>query len=247
MTDQGSHRNSGFTDDLRVVLFDVDGTLIRAARRGKYRRLTCEMLESIFGTYGRLNEVDFSGKTDLAIYSEALASEGITLDFIKQRLDVLESAKVDVIVQMSRDGEVFKVCQGVPELLEEISKKGSLVPSLLTGNLERLARAKLELVGLWDYFSVRGAFGSDDEDRDRLPAIAAGRIRQHLGFHVVPQRFVVVGDTPRDISCARHFGARVIAVASGMHEVEQLAVHEPDAVLKDLTDTQKVLELLATI
>lgn len=247
MTDQNAHRNPGSTDDLRVVLFDVDGTLIRAARRGEYRRLTCEMLESIFGTYGRLNEVDFSGKTDLAIYSEALAGEGITLDIIKQRLDVLESAKVDVIARMSRDGAVFRVCPGVPELLEQISQMKSLVASLLTGNLERLARAKLEMVGLWDYFSVRGAFGSDDEDRDRLPAIAADRISRQLGFHVAPQRFVVVGDTPRDISCARHFGARVIAVASGMHGVEQLAVHEPDAVLSDLTDIRRVLDLLVNI
>jgi phosphoglycolate phosphatase-like HAD superfamily hydrolase len=231
----------------RIVLFDIDGTLIRAARRGEYRRLTCEMLVSLFGTFGRLNEVDFSGKTDLAIYSEALAEEGVTLGEIKERLEVLEAAKIEVIARMARDGAVFEVCRGVRELLDAMLNGSDLVASLLTGNLEKLAQVKLELVGLWDYFRLRGAFGSDDHERDHLPAIAAARIREQLNLDLPADRFVVVGDTPRDISCARHFGAKVLAVASGFNTAEKLAVHKPDTLLEDLTDTSRVLELLRTI
>lgn len=249
MTDQPptTQRLTDSSGVLRVVLFDIDGTLIRAARRGEYRRLTCEMLESLFGTYGQINEVDFSGKTDLAIYSEALACVGITLDAIKGRLEALEAAKIDVIAKMARDGAVFEVCPGVRELLDAMADTSGLVASLVTGNLEKLAQAKLELVGLRDYFRVRGAFGSDDDERDHLPAIAAARISRQLGLELTPDRFVIVGDTPRDISCARHFGAKVLAVASGVNTAEQLAVHKPDALLGDLTDTQRVLSLLGTI
>jgi phosphoglycolate phosphatase-like HAD superfamily hydrolase len=121
------------------------------------------------------------------------------------------------------------------------------VPSLLTGNLERLAETKLKLVGLWRYFKVRGAFGSDHEDRHRLPAIAAQRITDYFGHTLEADRFIVVGDTPRDISCARSFGARVVAVASGQHSVEQLAEFSPDAIVGDLSNTDEILELLMKV
>ena len=119
------------------------------------------------------------------------------------------------------------------------------VSSLLTGNVEKLADAKLRVAGIRHYFQGRGAFGSDAEDRDHLPAIAAGRIREYLKQELAPDRFIVIGDTPRDISCARHFGARVLAVASGQFIADELEVHAPDAVLNDLSDTVSVLRLLS--
>jgi phosphoglycolate phosphatase-like HAD superfamily hydrolase len=237
-----------YDDAERVVLFDIDGTLIRAAKRREYRHLTRSMLIDLFGTCGRLAEVDFSGKTDLAIYTEALAGEGITLDSIMSRLDALEAAKIAVIERMAADGgDVFEVCRGARELLESLNDDRRYVSSLLTGNLERLAEAKLRLVGLWDYFKVRGAFGSDHPDRDQLPSIAAARIRAELKKAFAPERFVIVGDTPRDIACARHFGARVIAVASGQHSAAQLREFSPDLVLADLSDTAEVLGALETV
>ncbi|HSE36647.1 MAG TPA: HAD hydrolase-like protein, partial [Blastocatellia bacterium] len=87
----------------------------------------------------------------------------------------------------------------------------------------------------------------DDEERNHLPALAAERINAQLGHDLTAERFVVVGDTPRDISCARHFGARVVAVASGQHTVEQLEQLAPDAVLVDLSDTGSVIRLLSQI
>jgi phosphoglycolate phosphatase len=231
----------------RIILFDVDGTLIKAARRGEYRGLINQKLIELFGTCGRISEVDFAGKTDLAIYREALECEGIGIDAIQRLIPDIEVAMAEVLNYMAVDGEVFHLCPGVQELLEALSRDSRFVTSLLTGNMERLAEAKLRLVGIWDYFKGRGAFGSDAEERDHLPAVAAARFREQLGRELAPERFVIVGDTPRDISCARHFGARVLAVASGRHTTAELSVLSPDAVLADLSNTGEVLDLFATI
>ena len=231
----------------RVLLFDIDGTLIRTVRRPEYRVLIREMLMDIFGTCGRITEVEFGGKTDLAIYREALECEGVSPDLIRERLPGLEARMVEILNDLARKGELFRLCPGVLDLLESLSDRPHLFPSLLTGNVEKLAEAKLRVAGIWHYFRGRGAFGGDAEDRNHLPAFAADRLSEHLGRALSPEQFVIVGDTPRDILCARHFGARALAVASGQHTVEQLEEHSPDALLQDLSDTQRVLEILTAI
>jgi phosphoglycolate phosphatase-like HAD superfamily hydrolase len=232
---------------LRVLLFDIDGTLIRAVRRPEYRGRMKQMLVDVFGTCGRIAEVDFGGRTDLSIYREALESEGISAERIREELPRLEAAMVGLLAEMAATGEVFHLCAGVRDLLEALKDDEKFLPSLLTGNVERLAEAKLRVAGIWDYFRGRGAFGGDAEERDHLPAIAAERICDHLGCRLAPDRFVIVGDTPRDIKCARHFGARSLAIASGPFTLDQLKQHSPDAVLEDLSDTRAVLRLLAEI
>jgi phosphoglycolate phosphatase-like HAD superfamily hydrolase len=236
---------SKMNNSLRVILFDIDGTLIKTVRRREYRDLIHAMLLDVFGTCGRIGEVDFAGKTDLAIYREALVCEGVTPGQIRERLPLVEAATVEILNHLASTGEVFQLCPGVRELLEALSVDSRFLSALLTGNVEKLAEAKLRVAGIWDYFAVRGAFGSDDEERDNLPAIAAGRINAHLGLSLTPDRFTIVGDTPRDISCARHFGTRMLAVASGRHTVEELKDHSPYAVLADLSNTSAVIGMLA--
>jgi phosphoglycolate phosphatase-like HAD superfamily hydrolase len=229
----------------RVVLFDIDGTLIKAVRRPEYRGAIRDILISVFGTCGRIADVEFAGKTDMAIYREALEPDGISFEGIRECLPRVEAAMVELMDRMATTGEVYRLCPGVKELLEAMSLDHRYVRSLLTGNSERLAEAKLRVAGIGHHFRERGAFGSDAEERDHLPAIAADRISRSLGRQFEPQHFIIVGDTPRDISCARHFGARAVAVASGQHTAEQLAAYSPDALLEDLSDTESVLKLLA--
>ncbi len=231
----------------RILLFDIDGTLIRAVRRPEYRYLMQDMLTEIFGTYGRISEVDFGGRTDLSIYREALECEGVTMEVIRELLPVIETKMVEILAGLAATGEVFRLCTGVRELLDAIHENEILFPSLLTGNVEKLAEAKLRVVGIQHYFQGRGAFGSDAENRDHLPEIAAKRMREHFRKHLEPERFVIIGDTPRDISCARYFGAKVIAVATGAYTVDQLKGYAPDALLEDMGDTEAMLKLLHAI
>src|SRR5207244_4149210 len=109
--------------------------------------------------------------------------------------------------------------------------------ALLTGNVKPAAQLKIEITGLAEFFRLPGAFGDESFDRRDLPAIAAQRITEHLGLHLGPDQFIIIGDTPNDIACARHFGARVVAVATGrIHSAEDLRKCEPDALIPDLLD-----------
>src|SRR5690349_9458120 len=102
----------------RVLLFDIDGTLLVSARRRGYRRAIREALERVFGTAGRLDEIRFDGKTDLAILREALEPEGITPEVIRERLVDWESGFVELTRALGREDPVFLRCPGVGELLE---------------------------------------------------------------------------------------------------------------------------------
>src|SRR5215813_1587665 len=128
----GIHRNTN-NNEPRVVLFDIDGTLIKTVRRGEYRGLIHSMLLDVFGTCGRISEVDFAGRTDLAIYREALECEGITPALIRERLPLVEAATVEILNYLSSTGEVFRLCPGVQELLEALSDDKRFVTALLTG------------------------------------------------------------------------------------------------------------------
>ena len=103
----------------------------------------------------------------------------------------------------------------------------------------------MRLVGLSEFFKLPGAFGDDSHDRRDLPALAAQRISRHLGVDLQPHQFIVIGDTPNDIACARHFGAHALAVATGrLYSAEDLLACQPDALLQDLSDANLLIATL---
>jgi phosphoglycolate phosphatase-like HAD superfamily hydrolase len=117
--------------------------------------------------------------------------------------------------------------------------------ALLTGNIAPMAQLKMELMGLDQFFTLPGAFGDESHIRRDLPARAADRIRKHLQLEIPPEHFIVIGDTPNDIDCGRHFGARTVAVGTGrFYSNEEILACEPDAVLADLSNTDLVIETL---
>jgi phosphoglycolate phosphatase-like HAD superfamily hydrolase len=231
---------------LRVLLWDIDGTLVRSARRGVFKDYTTPALVRIFGTAGRLHELNVSGMTDLQIACEALGGEGFTTEQISARSSELCEHFVAEFERMANEGQsLYFALPGAREILEATQAHPRYVSSLLTGNVSGAAYWKLRLVGLSDFFTLPGAFGEDSHDRRDLPALAAARINAHLNLDLAPAQFIIIGDTPNDIACARHFGARSVAIATGRtYSADQLLACQPDALLPDLTDTDAVLRAL---
>ncbi len=232
--------------DQRVLLWDLDGTLVRGERYGVFKDYTVPMLKTVFGTSGSLGEMMVSGMTDLQIVEEALRCEGITREHIIARKDELLRCYIDEMKRATGNGaHTIHAMPGGREVLQRVAGHPRYLSALLTGNIQPAAYLKLELTGLSEFFQLPGAFGNESFDRRDLPAIAAQRINEYLGAQLQPEQFIVIGDTPNDIACARHFGARVLAVATGrMHSQEDLLAHEPDALVPDLLNTELVMETL---
>ena len=174
--------------------------------------------------------VDYAGRTDAAITRDLLTLAGVSAEAIDARWEQVKTAAAEVYARLCPPDLSATVAPGMVELLDELSSRtAEFRLSLVTGNLEPIARLKLGRAGVGRYFeALRGGFGSDDEDRGRLPAIARARAsdppweRSHT---------VVIGDTPHDISCARMDEVRVAAVATGPFAVTELA--DADAVVDD--------------
>lgn len=244
-------RNNGSSkplelSDLRILLWDLDGTLVRGKRYGVFMDYTIPMLETVFGTAGSLQGMIVSGMTDLQIVEEALRGSGITREQINARKDELRRCYIEEMKRAVGNGaQIIEAMPGAREVLDALDAHPRYANALLTGNIEPAAHLKVELTGLAEFFKLPGAFGDESFDRRDLPAIAAQRISEHFGASLSPQQFIVIGDTPNDIACARHFGARVVAVATGrIHSADQLRACEPDALLPDLLDARLVMNTL---
>jgi|SRR5215813_476539 len=237
--------NQSFSER-RILLWDLDGTLVRGKRFGTFKDYTVPMLQSVFGTAGSLPELVVSGMTDLQIVEEALRCEGITRDHISARKDQLRTSYIAEMKRAVRDGaHVIEAIPGAHEALEAVDQHPRYRSALLTGNIEPAAHLKVEAAGLAKYFTLPGAFGDESFDRRDLPAKAAQRINEYLGADLTPEQFIVIGDTPNDVACARHFGARVVAVATGrVHSQDELRACTPDALLPNLLDVELFLQTL---
>lgn len=227
---------------MKVVLFDIDGTLLLSDGAGRVAMESA--LRAVFGSSGPAG-YRYDGKTDKLIVREAMRMDGVSDAEIDARMDeVLALYVAGLTANLATGGRRAYTLPGVPELLDAVEACEDLVLGLLTGNLVVGARAKLGAVSLaFERFRV-GAFGSDHEERHMLPPIAQARASALLGREVPGDRLIIIGDTPADIHCGRGVGARAIAVASGGYGVEELAQHDPAHTFADLTDTARVLEAI---
>src|SRR5687768_7423311 len=197
--------------DQRILLWDIDGTLMRSTRAGSFKDYTIPMLEEVFGTAGRLPEMKVSGMTDLQIVGEALKHEGFTHEHIRERVHELRESYMKAMHKFTgNEEEVFEILPGVRDVLEAVTNNPRYQSALVTGNIEPAAHLKMEIIGLAEFFPLPGAFGDESHDRRDLPALAAERINRHLNAEFAPSQFIVIGDTPNDIECAQHFGARAL-------------------------------------
>src|SRR2546423_1420265 len=195
---------SSSPEDLRIVLWDIDGTLVRTRRQGVFKDYTTPVLVRVFGTAGRLGELSVSGMTDLQIVSEALRDEGFTGEQIRARAPELIPLYLEELERLASREEIYYALPGTQRALEAIERSPRYLNSLLTGNVEPAARLKLRLVGLERFFRLPGAFGDDSHDRRDLPALARERLSRHMRIDLRHEQFVVVRDTPNSIRSARY-------------------------------------------
>lgn len=218
---------------MRLFLFDVDGTLLTTDGAGR----TALKLASadVFGVSEDLSNIVIAGNTDSGIGREILTKHGIPVS--EGTLNRLLGGYLARLADQLKVNP-GRVLPGVVELLERLVHAGVGV-GLLTGNLRRGAELKLGAHGVKRFFEF-GAFGDDDFDRNNLGPIALERARAWYKTGFSPGETYVIGDTPRDVACARAFGARAVAVATGQYSSEELAATQPDFLFADLSNLERV-------
>ena len=206
-----------------LLLFDVDGTLVAGAAQAHARALRAALYE-VHGIDAEAvrSAVSPAGRTDGEIARALLVAAGVSALRIDDRADDVREACCEQYARLCPADLSDKVIAGIPALLRELRERSDIKLSLVTGNYEPVGRLKLARAGLGHFFaSGQGGFGSDAEDRAMLPAIARRRAGAD-GVAFARGQTIVIGDTPRDIYCARADGVRCLAVATGPYDAEQL-------------------------
>ena len=216
---------------IRLVLFDIDGTLVRTGGAGV--KAFAKVFETEFNARDGFEKLKFAGRTDVSLVREFFQYHNIAATpenfdrFFEQYVFWL-----DHILAHS----TTEPCPGVWEFLGELRRLPQPpVVGLLTGNIRLGAEIKLRHFNLWEEFET-GAFADDNEDRNQIAAVARERGRRLLGNGLRDEEILVIGDTPFDIQCGRAIRAKVLAVATGGATMDELKRHEPDWVADDLRE-----------
>ena len=226
----------------KLLLFDIDGTLLTT--NGASRRFMDEALKSLFGPQISSRGVEFSGRTDLSIMEEILQRYGLPEE---ERPRLIRKA-LQAFVQHAEGKilpEYVSVLPGVQNLLERLHRTPRAQLGLVTGNMRSTAYMKLAAAKL-DTFFPFGAFGSDYADRNLLPKLAVHRAYQHTGQTYSKQDVAVIGDSVHDVLCGHFAGAVSVAVASGQTSIQELAAHNPQVLLQDLSDADTFCSAILT-
>jgi phosphoglycolate phosphatase len=226
------------TTNKRLLLFDIDGTLIHSAGAGvQSLKLT---LAERFAITDDLQDIEIAGMTDSGIVISILNKHKIptTNENIAAFLDSYVH-----FLSLELPRRAGNLLPGVFELLEKLKSRPNLVLALLTGNVSRGAQLKLEHYGVWHFFEF-GAFADDHHDRNQLGPFARARAREKHGHEFDAAQIDVIGDTPRDIACGKAIGARTIAIATGSWPREKLSTHRPDFLFDDLSNVDEVIRRL---
>lgn len=222
----------------RLLLFDIDGTLITSGGAG-VEALRLALTER-FGISDDLSDIEIAGMTDSGIVVSILKKHGVpnTSENVTAFLDTY--VRLLALEVPRRKGSLMP---GVLTLLKKLKTRRHLVLALLTGNLQRGAKLKLQHYGVWDFFEF-GAFADDHQDRNQLGSFAKIRAKEKHGREFVAGEIDVIGDTPRDILCGKAFDARTVAIATGSWPRQKLAEHQPDFLFDDLSNVDQVISTL---
>ena len=222
----------------KLLLWDIDGTILHTGKAGE--AALGRAMGKLHGIHRGLQGLEIAGRTDRWIVEQLLARDGKPngAEEVARFLDVYVELLAEELPK--RNGGLHP---GVLGILEEAHQRPELVQALLTGNIEKGARLKLERYGVNHFFAF-GAFADDSAFRNDLGPHAKRRAKEHHGEEFPPERVFVIGDTPHDVACARAMGARAIAVATGSFTESQLKDCGADAVFTDLAHPKAFFDLL---
>jgi len=214
---------------VRLVLFDIDGTLVHTGGAGV--KAFAKVFAAEFGAHNGIQHMKFAGRTDVSLVREFFGLNNIpdtSANF--ERFFERYVHWLDHILAHSKTEE----CPGVRALITDLQTLPEPpMLGLLTGNIRLGAEIKLRHFGLWDHFET-GGFADDDEDRNKIAAEAKRRSERLMGRQLDGEEIIVIGDTPLDIRCGRAIGAKVLAVATGGSRYGELETHQPDWVVEDV-------------
>ncbi len=223
----------------KLILFDVDGILIKHASVGKSAIIS--LIKKHFGLDISSSKIPIDGKTYRRIFVEKLSEFGVE-DPEKHEKFEIAMKDPSPIVEAVENGLKFEQIENVENFIKELISQNHVI-ALLTGNSSESARAKLEPPGLWNYFPL-GAFGSESLVRGELVALAINEAEKETGLKFDKKDVFVIGDTPLDVECAKYGGVKSIAVATGRESLETLEKEKPDFVFRDFSDIDKILEAI---
>ena len=223
----------------QVILFDIDGTLLSTGGAGMkaFHSAIENNYPSQLKKCGGSLTLDMAGSTDYGLVIEIFEALGIEdsaterESFFAQYLHCLEH-------NLSDPSYIGSLMPGITELLERLcyeANNGKLILGLLTGNIAAGAALKLKKYRVDKYFCF-GAYGDDHHDRNELGPIALKRGGSYHELELARAPVTVIGDTPKDIYCARAMAAQAVAVSSGSISHQELANYDPDLLFKDFTD-----------
>ncbi len=221
-----------------LLLFDIDGTLVNTGGAGV--QAIKRVVKNRYSVDDDLHDIEIAGKTDSNIVADILKKYGVPQNseniaaFLDEYVDLLR----ELLPQLNG-----RVLPGIKEILTRMKAKPDRVLGLLTGNVERGAKLKLQRYDLWDFFEF-GAFADDHQDRNQLGEFARTRAQEKHGHEFDAAQIDVIGDTGHDIACGKIFGARTIAVATGTWTRDQLAKHAPDFLFDDFAQADRVIAAL---
>jgi phosphoglycolate phosphatase-like HAD superfamily hydrolase len=215
---------------VRLVLFDIDGTLVHTGHAGT--RAFAKTFATEFDLHHGSEKMKFAGRTDVSLVREFFKIHGLdeSPSHFRQFFDRYVFW-LDHILANS----IGHACPGVFEFIRDL--QSLLHPpalGLLTGNIQLGAEIKLRKFGLWEDF-LFGGFADDHEDRNHIAVAALERGRRVLGKDLQPQEIIVIGDTPFDVRCGKFIGAKTLAVATGGAKLEELRTCAADWAVSDLT------------
>jgi phosphoglycolate phosphatase len=229
-----------------LILFDIDGTILKY-KRALSRELFRDIIKKIFNVeipYSSLPS--FAGMTDLQILKDISSNIGIKAEDLHKEMPILWVNLFSEFKKICNTDNV-ELLSGAKELINLLANDENLQLGLLTGNFKENAYLKLNIFDLGKYFPF-GAFGNDHENRNELPPIAIKRANEFANYNkYLKDNTVIVGDSPRDIECARVNSIPVLAVSTGGFTAEELKKYKPDFIFDNLTDYKFVFDTLLSL